>query len=185
MIAHAGSCVCSSNHELTYNFIPAIPVNFVSSSYSVSEGGTVEVCLILETGQLERSVELSLVSQSDTAQQDVDYVALVLSVTQEPGVGQSCFSVEVVDDRIVEGEETFQILLTSHDPAVIVPTPGTALISIQDNDHDSKLQIIFHEVLGSLFILSLLYYNKVMHKFLIVPIIYMCLNTTQPKPLSV
>lgn len=114
----------------------------MSSSYSVSEGGTAEVCLILETGQLERSVELSLVSQSDTAQQGTDYVALLLSITWEPSIAQNCFSVEVVDDRIVEGEEAFQILLASHDPAVIVATPGIAHISIQDNDHDSKLQTV-------------------------------------------
>ena len=117
----------------------------MSSSYSVSEGGTVEVCLILETGQLERGVELSLVSQSDTAQQGADYVALLLSITWEPSVAQNCFSVEVVDDHIVEGEETFQVLLASHDPAVIVATPGTAHISIQDNDHDSKLQIVLYK----------------------------------------
>jgi hypothetical protein len=117
----------------------------VSSLYSVSEGGTVEVCLILETGQLERSVELSLVSQSDTAQQDADYVALVLSITWKPGITQNCFNVETLDDHIVEGEETFQVLLTSDDPAVVVPTPGTAHISIQDNDHDSKWQAVFYK----------------------------------------
>ncbi len=103
------------------------------------------MCLILETGQLDRSVELSLISQSDTAQQDADYVALVLSVTWKPGIAQNCFNVVTLDDRIVEGEETFQLLLTSHDPAVVVPTPGTAHISIQDNDHDSKLQAVFYK----------------------------------------
>lgn len=115
-------------------------MNFVSSSYSVSEGEAVEVCMILETGQLEKTVELSLVSQPDTAQEGADYVALLLSITWEPDIDQKCFSVEIVDDHIVEGEETFQIVLASHDPAIIVPTSGTVHISIQDND--SKLNQI-------------------------------------------
>ena len=90
--------------------------------------------MILETGQLERSVELSLVSQPDTAEEGADYVALLFSITWEPDRDQKCFGIEIVDDHIVEGEETFQIVLASHDPAVVVPTPGTANISIQDND---------------------------------------------------
>ena len=112
----------------------------MSASYSALEGGTVEVCTILKTGQLERSVELSLVSQPDTAQEGTDYVALLRSVTWEPDTDQKCFSIRILDDRIVEGEETFQIVLASHDPAVVVPTPGTAHINIQDND--SKLNQI-------------------------------------------
>lgn len=131
----------NSNHGLTYN-VSAITVNFVSSSYSVSEGETVEVCMILEIGQLERTVELSLVSQPDAAQEGADYVALLLSITWEPDIDQKCFGVEIVDDHIVEGEETFQIVLASHDPAVVVPTPGTAHISVQDND--SKLNQIMY-----------------------------------------
>lgn len=109
----------------------------MSSSYSVSEGETVEVCMILETGQLERSVEMLVINQPDTAQQGADYVAQLFPVTWEPGSDQNCFSAEIVDDHVVEGEETFQYVLVSHDPAVVVPTSGTTHITIQDND--SKL----------------------------------------------
>lgn len=98
------------------------------------------MCIVLETGQLERSVELTLVSKPDTAQEGVDYVALLHLVTWEPDADQKCFSVRILDDRTVEGEETFQIVLASDDPAVVVPTPGTAHINIQDND--SKLNQI-------------------------------------------
>lgn len=112
-------------------------MNFVSSSYSVSEGETLEVCMILETGQLERSVEISVINQPDTAQQGADYVAQLFPIRWEPGRDQNCFSAEIVDDHVVEGEETFQYILVSHDPAVVVPTSGTAHITIQDND--SKL----------------------------------------------
>lgn len=136
----------NSNHDLTY--VSAITVNFVSSLYSLPEGETVDVCLILESGQLERSVELTLVSQENTAQQDADYVALHHPVTWEPDVEQNCFSVEIVDDHIVEGEETFQVVLASRDPAVVVSPPGTAHVNIRDNDSKLNQITTCYEVLN-------------------------------------
>ena len=134
---------------ITIYIYTAITVNFVSSSYSAFEGGTVEVCIVLESGQLERSVQFSLVSQSDTAQEGADYVAVLLSVTWEPDTSQKCFSVRLVGDHVVEGEETFQIVLASHDPSVVVPTPGTAYITIQDNDSELNQNTIYYRVFNS------------------------------------
>lgn len=109
-------------------------MNFISTPYSVTEGETVEVCLTLERGLLERSVQLSLLSKDDTAQLEYDYTALISSISLSPDISQWCFNVSTLGDSVVEGEEVFQVVLMSSDPAVITLTPLTTLIYIQDSN---------------------------------------------------
>lgn len=119
--------------------VSAIIVKFASTLYSILEGEMVELCVKLERGQLERNVHFSIDSQSDTAQVDADFIALHLSLALRPDESQRCFIIKTLDDSLVEGEESFQVVLVSHDPAVIVSTPGTAHINIHDSDSKPRL----------------------------------------------
>lgn len=106
-----------------------------SGSYSVSEGEQVDVCLRLESGQLERDAQLCVLSQSDSANEVEDYNApFMFFVILKPGENQSCFTVDTVDDNLVEGEEIFQLSLSSSDRAVVISTNGTTTIHIKDDD---------------------------------------------------
>ena len=112
-----------------------IGVMLESISYSVEEGATVDVCVMLR-GELEKEVQLSLVSQAGTAQQDEDYVAIMSILSLLPGDNNVCFSVETVEDNFVEGEEMFQIMLNGNDPAIIMNGVNVVNVTIKDNDSE-------------------------------------------------
>lgn len=126
---------CTALHEIFHSIL-VIHVMLESASYSVVENETVELCVTL-IGELEREVQLSVVSQPGNAQQHEDYIAIMDTLTLHPGDNKTCFSVETVEDNLVEGEETFQLVLNGDDPAVVITFPNTITISIRDND--SKL----------------------------------------------
>ena len=125
--------ICMQLTSLTFNF-SAIMVDFVSPSYSLYEGEEVEVCVMLKSGQLGRDVQLQLLTQDDTAAADVDYIMLNFSFLLKPGDSQKCFSVVALDDSVVEGEEVFQAILSSSDPAVVMSSTVATDIYIQDSD---------------------------------------------------
>ena len=110
-----------------------IRIKFESTLYSVEEGATAKVCVKAESGELERTVQLSVASISDSAEEILDYTPLTLYLTLLSGESQACFSIETLDDDVVEGEETFKVVIRSQDEAVIIPI-NTTLISIHDSD---------------------------------------------------
>lgn len=122
--------------SITYHdtiFSIAIRIKFESLSYSVEEGAAVKVCVKAENGELERPVQLSIASISDSAEESDDYSPVTLTLTLLHGESQSCFSVVTLDDDVVEGEEAFTVVIRSQDKAVVTPT-NTTIISIHDSD---------------------------------------------------
>ena len=111
-----------------------IKIKLESASYSVSEGWTVEVCTTVESGKLERSVQLFIDSVRVTAQEGYDYKLIVSSIVLFSGENITCFSIKALEDGVVEGVETFKVLLRSQDKAVIISAIDTAVISIHDTD---------------------------------------------------
>ena len=114
-------------------FSSAINVRLESASYFVVEGETVKLCTIVESGELEKSIELeiSIVGQSDSDQEE-DYKVKMSTFSLKPAQNQTCTTVEILNDNLVEGNETFQVILSSTDSAVTVSTPNTAIITIED-----------------------------------------------------
>ena len=110
-------------------------MKFNSEPHSVMEGEEAYVCLIFETERLKKVVHLSVVSHSDTANFGEDYsMPSMFSIILKPGDNQSCFAVDTVEDDLVEGDETFQLILTSSDQAVVISINGTLTVHIEDND---------------------------------------------------
>ncbi len=110
-----------------------IRIELESLSYSVEEGAAVEVCVKAESGELERTVQLSVTSIPDSAEENHDYTPVTLTLNLLPGENQTCFSVEALGDDIVEGEEAFTVVIRSQDEAIIIPNNIT-IISIHDSD---------------------------------------------------
>lgn len=105
-----------------------------SASYTVVEGGTVEVCALVKNGQFEKNIELSISSQPGSAQEE-DYVTISSEhLTLQPRDRKSCIIIETRDDDLVEGAEVFQVTITSSDVAVVITTPSTTTVQITDND---------------------------------------------------
>lgn len=109
-----------------------------SASYLLSENGTVKVCM-MPIGRLEREVQLSLVSLLGSAQENEDYVSIKNKLTVHPGDDRICFYVESLDDHLVEGDETIQLLLSANDPAVTTPSVNIITITIKDDDSNCTI----------------------------------------------
>ena len=110
-----------------------ISLSMESSTYSVTEGESVEVCVAVENGELERAVQLSVLSHPASAQEE-DYKAAFLSLSLWPGDRRICFLIETLEDDSVEGEEAFQLILTSQDSGVTTASPDLTIVSIEDSD---------------------------------------------------
>lgn len=97
----------------------------------------VMVCAVLTEGVLERDITVYLSTADGTALSPGDYTALAnspLVFNSGDPVGTSrCANVTIIDDEIIEPEQSFLALLTSSDPVYIAPTQQ-AQVTIIDND---------------------------------------------------
>ena len=123
-----------------------ISVRLESALFYVVEGETVKLCAIVQSGKLERTVEfdISVAGLSDSAQEE-DYKLNMSTISLRPTQNQSCTAVEILKDNLVEGNETFQVILSSMDSAVTISAPKTATITIEDDTgiHTFVFNIIF------------------------------------------
>ena len=70
----------------------------------------------------------------------VDYVAVSVDFTFDPGNSRRCVDVSIVDDDILEATENFFGDLTTTDPAVTL-NPDRAQVDINEDPNDGKLLI--------------------------------------------
>lgn len=128
-------------------------MKFESDSYSVSEGEEAEVCVIFETEQLKKEVHLSVVGHSDTANSGQDYnMPSMLPLTLNPSTqNRPCFAVDIAEDILVEGEETFRLILTSSDQAVLTSIADVLTVHVEDNDGELASCCHDHEVIMTIF----------------------------------
>lgn len=115
-----------------------ISVSFISRSHSVIEGEQAEVCLMLEGGCLNRVVQLLVTNQPESASFGEDYYtpAAMFYVALKPGQNQTCFTITTIEDNLVEGQETFQLTLSSDIGVLVVFSYGTTSVLIEDDDSE-------------------------------------------------
>ena len=64
----------------------------------------------------------------------VDYVTTSGTLTFGPSVSSLTFFVPIVNDSLGEGPERFQVTLSNPSPGVVLGTPSTAPVTIQDDE---------------------------------------------------
>lgn len=62
-----------------------------------------------------------------------DYSPGPFFVTFDSTSNTQCASIPIVDDDLVENEESFSVSLGSANPAVLIGSPSTAIVTIQDS----------------------------------------------------
>ena len=118
-----------ANHK-----IAVIGIMLESTSYSVMEGSRVDVCVML-SGELEREVPLSLTTQPGTAELHKDYADITSVLHLLSGDGRVCFSLETLEDDIMEGDEILQVVLNGNDSVFM----NGNIVNVTIKDNDSKL----------------------------------------------
>ena len=119
-------------------FLSAANVTLEEAVYMVNESDAyVMVCAVLTEGELERDITVYVSTSDDTALSPGDYTALAnfpLTFYSGDPMGTSrCTNVTIIDDDIIEPDQSFSVLLSSTDPVYITPT-SQAQVVIIDND---------------------------------------------------
>jgi hypothetical protein len=102
----------------------------------VNEGdGSIEVCAVLTSGSLERTVTFTLSTGDDsaTSTDPVDFSAVAVELQFNETTSRACADIPITDDNRVELPENFTVEIRSDDPDVNF-IPPTSTVTIIDND---------------------------------------------------
>lgn len=116
-----------------------VTLTLQQTNYTVNESvGQLELNVELK-GTLERNITVSLeTTDGNASSRSGDYTAILETLTFSSGSESGstvAFAVDIHDDQIVEGEESFSIQATSSDAAVVFEAEKeTAYVSIEDDD---------------------------------------------------
>ena len=122
--------------------ILATSLGFDKADYHVYENDTsVEICVRRRGGILNRPLDLTITSSDGTANELNDYSKLLLIVPFSQSDGDRlCINVTIIDDLILEHDESFTLLLTSTDSAVSVKLNVTTMTILDDDAVTLALQ---------------------------------------------
>lgn len=110
----------------------AVSIGFEESHYYVTENESqIEICLVLQSGHLDRPVNLLVCTHDESAHTPMDYTKLILMTTLEGDT--KCIEVGIAADKYVESNESFLVSLNSSDSAIFLSLP--VMITIINDDY--------------------------------------------------
>jgi hypothetical protein len=112
-------------------------LQFNSPSFSVREDGTpIAQVTVTRTGSNLGTVSATVNLTNGTATTPNDYSNNPIAVTFNPGQTTQVINIPIVDDNLIEGNETVQLSLTNPTGTsrVSLGAPSTATLTIVDND---------------------------------------------------
>jgi hypothetical protein len=112
-------------------------VEFSASDYQIGEGGGSIEITVLREGDVSGTSKVDYATSDGTASQKSDYEPAVGTLTFNPGDTSKTFRVLIVDDTLVEGDETINLTLSNPVNAELGDNDVAAL-TIKDNDTTSS-----------------------------------------------
>jgi len=114
---------------------PPLPtVTVTASDANAAEPGTTGTFTISRTGSTAAALPVNY-ALNGTADNGTDYETLSGSVTISSGSSSTSITLTPIDDSSVEGNETAILTLTAN-PAYSVGSPGSATVTLADNDEE-------------------------------------------------
>ena len=121
---------------------PEVTVSFGQASYSVTEGGTVDVTVTLSADP-ERSLSITLTTTNQDGASNSDYSGVPANVTFNSGETSKTFSFAISDDTVDDDGERVLLEFGAMPDARVNPgTTDVATVSILDND-DPEVTVSF------------------------------------------
>ncbi len=105
-----------------------------SSTYSVDENAGTVTVTVNRSGGLASGVGVNYATSNGTATAGSDYTATSGTLTFNGGETSKTFTVPITNDSLVEGNERFNVALSSPTGGGSVGTPSSAIITIVDDD---------------------------------------------------
>lgn len=120
------------------SYIATLPVSsaqFSAANYTVNENAGTVVINVTRTGDTSGAVSVNYATSDGTAQQRLDYLATTGTLSFAAGETSKTFTVSIIDDAYVEGNETINLTLSNPNPATTsIAAPVTVSLTILDND---------------------------------------------------
>lgn len=108
-------------------------ITFAQGSYIVSESGTNAVITVIRTNGFTGAASVSYTTGNGTAQSGSDYVATSGTLSFADGEVVKSFLVRILDDSIVEGDETVNLTLSNPTGGASLGSLSQATLIIQDD----------------------------------------------------
>ena len=119
--------------SITDDDVPSVTVSFEQPSYTVAEGGTVEVKVILSADP-ERTVTIPLLRVNQGGADSSDYSGVPQSVVFNSGDTEKSFDFEAIDDAANDDGESVKVSFGSLPDQVSAGTHSGTTVSITDDD---------------------------------------------------
>ena len=117
-----------------------IPTIVVSNTVTAGENAGQATVNVTMTGRSLNQVTVDLATADGSATANEDYIPIAQTLTWNAGqTGARAVVVTLIDDVVVEGDETVDLLLSNPTNSIIGDDQGT--LTITDNDVDSVIQI--------------------------------------------
>ncbi len=114
--------------------VPAGTFQFGAAAVSVNETGATATITVNRVGGSLGTVTVNFATSNGTATAGFDYTATTGTLTFNDGETSKTFTVAILDDALLEGPETINLTLSSPSTGTAVGVPGTAVITISDNE---------------------------------------------------
>ncbi len=118
-----------------------VVVQFARAYYTNSEAGPLAVLTVVRSGALTETVSVDYMTDDETAFAGEDYTEAAGTITFGPGVSSRTVSVPVLNDGLVEEDETFVVSLLNPVGAQIGEV-DTAAVLIVDNDDGGSVAFV-------------------------------------------
>ena len=130
---YQGAAASDVSVTVTDDDHPAVSVRFGQGAYSATEGGGVEVSVILSVAP-ERRVVVPLTRTNQHQASDADYLGVPDSVTFESVDTEKRFTLTAIDDDVDDDGESVKLTFGDLPDRVTEGSVSTTTVSIIDND---------------------------------------------------
>ena len=127
---------------ITDDDVPAVEVSFELATYTVAEGETKTVKVILNEGP-EREVIIPIGTEGQDGATAADYTVAPASVTFGPTVTEQTFTFTATQDTENDDGESVKLTFVNLPGGVTVGSPAETTVSITDDDAPSSLTVNF------------------------------------------
>ena len=107
--------------------------SFSNPTYSVSKGGVFATINVQRTGYTNSAVSVNYATSDGTAHAPGNYTATNGTLNFAAGVVSQSFTVTVIDDGLIEGNQTVNLNLSSPSAGAILLNPNAAVLTILEN----------------------------------------------------
>ncbi len=109
-------------------------LRFSTNVFRVGEGDAEAVVTVERIESVSGEITVNYATGDGTAVAGEDYVAASGTLIFEDGVSQASFSVEILEDDAIEGEETLDLVLSDAGGGASLVKPYNATLAIEDNE---------------------------------------------------